>query len=86
MHDAGADRGAGGCLPGPSHFSRVAERLAAQRRAQRSGARPLQPRVRRELVDEPRHDRTIRPGRCAIQLSRHFKRPSDELNRISSTL
>jgi hypothetical protein len=25
VHDAGAGRGAGGCLPGPSHFSRVAE-------------------------------------------------------------
>jgi hypothetical protein len=41
--DVGAGRSAGGRLPGPSHFSRVAERLAAQRRAQAS---PLKPRVR----------------------------------------
>ncbi len=46
---------------------RVAERLAAQRRAQRSGASPLQPRVRRELVDEPEHGWTIRLGRGAVQ-------------------
>jgi len=64
MHDAGAGRDAGGRLPGPSHFSRVAERLAAQRRAH---ARPLKPRVRRELVDEPGHDWTIRLGRDAVQ-------------------
>jgi hypothetical protein len=38
----------------------VAERLAAQRRAQRSGASPLKPRVRRELIDEPGHATTIR--------------------------
>ena len=36
MQVAGAGQTAGGCLPGPSHFSRVAERLAAQRRAQAS--------------------------------------------------
>jgi hypothetical protein len=34
-HDAGAGRDVGGCLAGPSHFSRVAERFKAQRRAQR---------------------------------------------------
>ena len=44
-----------------------AERLAAQRRAQRSGASPLQPRVRRELVDEPGHGWTIRLRRAAVQ-------------------
>jgi hypothetical protein len=33
VHDAGAGYATGGCLPGPSHFSRVAGRLAAQRRA-----------------------------------------------------
>jgi hypothetical protein len=43
-HDAGPGQTAGGFPPGPSHFSRVAERLAAQRRAQAS---PLKPRVMR---------------------------------------
>ena len=67
VHDAGSGRNTSGCSPGPSHFSRVAERLAAQRRAQRSGASPLKPRVRRELVDEPGHAATIPLGRAAVQ-------------------
>jgi len=51
-------------IPSSSQDRFVAQRVAAQRRAQAS---PLKPRVRRELVDDPGHDATIRLRRDAVQ-------------------
>ena len=78
VHGAGAGHDAGDYLPGPSHFSRVAGRLAAQRRAaaRRADASPLKPRVRRTTHSRASSGAGARFPTC---LERHVLR----LNRMA---
>ena len=63
-HDVGAGQTAGGCLPGPSHFSRVAERFEAQRRAERVRCSAL---FGGAVMLSPGHDVTIRRSHGTTQ-------------------